>query len=167
MMGAVKPAWMHRRRNPAISLPEASFRTTHRVATPSFHLRLPARLESVPELLDALEAYADAATLPPGIGARLALVAEEIAANVAMHATGATFFEMHVTPAPGALHLTIEDDGPPYDPLARAAPDTSAALEDRAVGGLGVHLVRQMKRDAAYQRIDGRNRLVCSLALAA
>jgi serine/threonine-protein kinase RsbW len=137
------------------------------VATPSFHLRLPARLESVSALLDALEAYAEAAGLPPGIGARLALVAEEVAANVAMHAKGATFFEMRVTPAHGALNLAIEDDGPEYDPLSRATPDTTATLEDRHVGGLGVHLVRQLTQGAAYQRSEGRNRLMCSLALAA
>ncbi|MBS7793145.1 ATP-binding protein [Roseococcus sp. SDR] len=133
--------------------------------TPPFHLRLPASLESVSALLDALEAYSEAAELSPGIAARLALVAEEIAANVAMHATGATFFELRVTPASGALALSIEDDGPEYDPLARAAPDTEAAIEDREVGGLGVHLVREMTQDARYVRAGGLNRLSCALPL--
>ncbi|MEI6162005.1 MAG: ATP-binding protein [Roseococcus sp.] len=133
--------------------------------TPPFHLRLPATLESVSEMLDALEAYAEEAGIAPGIAARLALVAEEVAANVAMHATGATFFELRVTPDDGQLGLCIEDDGPEYDPLARAGPDTEAALEDRDVGGLGVHLVRELTRDARYKR-DGRlNRLVCALPL--
>lgn len=130
-----------------------------------FHLRLPATLESVSELLDALEAYAEEAGIAPGIAARLALVAEEVAANVAMHATGATFFELRVTPRDGQLGLCIEDDGPEYDPLARATPDTAAALEDRDVGGLGVHLVRELTRDAHYQRAGGLNRLVCALPL--
>lgn len=133
--------------------------------TPPFHLRLPASLDSVSTLLDALEAYAEEAELSPGIAARLNLVAEEIAANVAMHATGASFFELRVTPADGALGLSIEDDGPEYDPLARAAPDTEAAIEDRDIGGLGVHLVREMTRDARYERAGGLNRLSCALPL--
>ncbi len=133
--------------------------------TPPFHLRLPASLDSVTELLDALEAYAEAAEIAPGIAARLALVAEEIAANVAMHAEGATFFELRVTPAPGALALSIEDDGPEYDPLARATPDTAATIEDREVGGLGVHLVRELTQDARYERAGGLNRLSCALPL--
>lgn len=137
------------------------------MATPSFHLRLPAALDSVSELLDALEAYAEEAEIAPGIAARLALIAEEIAANVAMHAAGATFFELRITPGERMLRLSIEDDGPEYDPLARAMPDTEAALEDRDIGGLGVHLVRQMTQDARYERAGGLNRLVCSLALAA
>ncbi len=133
--------------------------------TPPFHLRLPASLDSVSELLDELEAYAEAADLAPGIAARLALVAEEIAANVAMHAKGASFFELRVTPGPAALVIAIEDDGPEYDPLARAAPDTAASIEDREMGGLGVHLVRELTRDARYARADGVNRLSCALPL--
>ena len=130
-----------------------------------FHLRLPATLDSVTQLLDALEAHIEAAGISPGIAARLALVAEEVTANVAMHAVGATYFEMRVTPGEGQLDVCIEDDGPEYDPLARAVPDTSAALEDRDVGGLGVHLVRELTRDARYQRRAGLNRLVCTLPL--
>ena len=61
--------------------------------------------------------------------------------------------------------IGIEDDGPEYDPLARVAPDTEAKLEDRDVGGLGVHLVRKLTRDARYMRADGLNRLVCVLPL--
>jgi len=136
------------------------------VATPPFHLRLPATLQSVSQLLDALEEYAEEAGISPGISARLALVAEEMAANVAMHAKGATFFELRITPGPQALDLAIEDDGPEYDPLARAAPDIEAALEDREIGGLGVHLVKELTQNARYQREDGLNRFLCSLSLA-
>ena len=133
--------------------------------TPPFHLRLPASLDSVSTLLDALEAYAEEAELSPGIAARLNLVAEEIAANVAMHATGASFFELRITPGDGRLAISIEDDGPEYDPLARAAPDTDASVEDRDIGGLGVHLVREMTQDARYVRAGGLNRLSCALPL--
>ncbi|MDB5413416.1 MAG: anti-sigma regulatory factor [Rubritepida sp.] len=134
---------------------------------PAFHLQLPATLDSVAELLDALEAYAEAAGINLTVTSRLALVAEEVAANVAMHAEGATFFALSVTPRPEALDLAIEDDGPEYDPLARQAPDTEADLEHRDVGGLGVHLVKKLTQGARYERSGGLNRLSCSLTLAA
>ena len=57
-------------------------RDTSRLDTPPFHLRLPVSLDSVTAVLDALEAYAETAELAPGIAARLALIAEEVAANV-------------------------------------------------------------------------------------
>ena len=39
-------------------------------------------------------------------------------------------------------------------------PDTDAALDDRPVGGLGVHLVREMMDEVSYRYEDGRNRLL-------
>lgn len=133
----------------------------------AFLLRLPAALEQVPVLEDAIEAWSSAHDLPPAVAARLQLVAEEIAANVAMHGAGASFFELRVTRAGDGLRLALLDDGPAYDPLARAAPDTEASLEKRDAGGLGVHLVRVLTRDARYERADGTNRLTCTLPGAA
>jgi serine/threonine-protein kinase RsbW len=133
---------------------------------PGFLRRLPATLDGVAELMDALEAYAEEAEIDLRVAARMNLVAEEVAANVAMHATGATWFSFAVTPGPEALDLLLEDDGPEYDPLARDEVDTEAPLEERDVGGLGVHLVRQLTRDARYERRGTINRLSCSLPLA-
>ncbi|MBS7812467.1 ATP-binding protein [Roseococcus pinisoli] len=135
------------------------------MARPAFHRRLPATLESVEELAVALEAYAEEAEIDMAVAARLGLVVEEIAANVAMHAAGATYFTLDITPSDDALELLLTDDGPAYNPLAREEVDTETALEERDVGGLGVHLVRKMTRDARYERQDGTNRLSCSLPL--
>lgn len=135
------------------------------LAKPSFHRRLPATLDSVEQLMDALEAYAEEAEIDMAVAARLNLVAEEITANVAMHATGATWFAFDVTPREHALDLVLEDDGPEYDPLAREEVDTEAELEERDVGGLGVHLVRKLTQGARYERRGATNRLSCSLVL--
>lgn len=137
----------------------------NQLAKPAFHRRLPATLDSVEELMDALEAYAEEAEIDMLVAARLNLVAEEIAANVAMHATGATYFALDVTPDGHALDIVLQDDGPEYDPLAREEVDTEAELEERDVGGLGVHLVRKLTQGARYERIGGTNRLSCSLKM--
>jgi anti-sigma regulatory factor (Ser/Thr protein kinase) len=53
--------------------------------------------------------------------------------------------------------VIARDDAPAYDPLARAEVDTSLALEDRPVGGLGVHLVKKLMQEARYERRDDTN----------
>ena len=63
------------------------------------------------------------------------------------------------------LSVEICDNGLAFDPLQRAAPDLDSSLEDRAVGGLGVHLIRQMMDLVCYQRSDGWNRLQMSKSL--
>jgi len=40
-----------------------------------------------------------------------------------------------------------------------AAPDVTARLEERRVGGLGVYLVRQMMDAVSYRRLGGHNQL--------
>jgi anti-sigma regulatory factor (Ser/Thr protein kinase) len=59
-----------------------------------------------------------------------------------------------------ALTIEITDDGIPFDPLTDAKkPDVDAPLEDRPIGGLGVHLVRTMMDEVTYEREDGKNHL--------
>ncbi len=48
--------------------------------------------------------------------------------------------------------MTVQDDGMPFNPLARQAPDTNVALADREIGGLGIHLVRNMFDEVHYER---------------
>ena len=132
----------------------------------AFFQRHPPTTDGVAALLDALEAFADQAGIAPGTAMRLALVAEEMAANIANHGTGATFFELRANVADGSVGLVFEDDGPAFDPLAGPDADTFAPLEEREVGGLGLHLIRTMTRDARHERVEGRNRLICSLLAA-
>ena len=72
-------------------------------------------------------------------------------------------------PAPGSplpsVRLVITDDAPAYDPLARPEVDTSLPLEDRPIGGLGVHLVKKLMTHAAYARHEGHNILTLERVL--
>jgi anti-sigma regulatory factor (Ser/Thr protein kinase) len=58
------------------------------------------------------------------------------------------------------LHICIEDGGIPFNPLPVNCPDTQCPLEKRSVGGLGIHLVRNMMDEVDYRREKGRNILM-------
>jgi serine/threonine-protein kinase RsbW len=126
-------------------------------------LTIPPATAEVERLIEAVEAFAEEAGLPPKATHRLTLVVEELAVNIATHGSvgegAATFVAVSLRRQGDEVTLTLEDDGRPFDPLARAAPDTGAALEDREIGGLGVHFVKQVSRSVAYRREAGRNRL--------
>lgn len=55
------------------------------------------------------------------------------------------------------LRATLVDDGRPFDPFARPAPDLDAPLDARPVGGLGLHIVKTMMDETQYHREDERN----------
>ena len=57
----------------------------------------------------------------------------------------------------GELRIILSDDAAPFDPLAQAAPDLTIPLEDRPIGGLGIHMLRQMSTGFAYAFENGRN----------
>jgi serine/threonine-protein kinase RsbW len=61
----------------------------------------------------------------------------------------------------------VHDSPWPFDPLTVAPPDRTAPLAERKVGGFGIHFVRNLLIELAYQRIGDRNRLVLTKSLSA
>jgi len=60
----------------------------------------------------------------------------------------------------GRLTITVKDRGTPFDPTKQAAVDVDAGLEERTIGGLGIHLVISIMDTVAYRRTtDGYNEM--------
>ena len=55
------------------------------------------------------------------------------------------------------FHLSIHHWGQPFDPLERADPNLTEGIDERRIGGLGIHLVRHMADELYYQRQAGAN----------
>jgi anti-sigma regulatory factor (Ser/Thr protein kinase) len=91
---------------------------------------------------------------------------DEVLANVVRHGLAgrgeSAWVELELQLEPGdppRCEVRIEDDGPEFDPLRAAAPDTSLGVDEREVGGLGIELVKRLMDEVHYERRDGRNRL--------
>lgn len=57
------------------------------------------------------------------------------------------------------LTITVIDDGHPFDPLTAPPPDLSVDLLDRPIGGLGLHMLRELADHFSYRRCDNTNQL--------
>ena len=55
------------------------------------------------------------------------------------------------------LKFIIYDWGKPFDPTTKSEIDTSLPAEERAIGGLGIHLLRQIMDSINYERTNGMN----------
>ena len=51
----------------------------------------------------------------------------------------------------------MTDSGIPFDPTQKAEVDITLSAEERAIGGLGIHLVRQLMDEVIYNREDDKN----------
>jgi anti-sigma regulatory factor (Ser/Thr protein kinase) len=60
--------------------------------------------------------------------------------------------------------MTLTDDGHEFNPLAAPEPDLDQDIEDRPIGGLGLHLVQSMAKRVEYERRQGRNLLTLTYA---
>lgn len=58
-----------------------------------------------------------------------------------------------------SVEIVVSYNGAPFDPLSRPDPLTRGRLEDRAVGGLGIYLVKKLMDAVVYERVGETNRL--------
>ena len=55
------------------------------------------------------------------------------------------------------LIITIEDDGIPFNPFRTESPDIKLSIAERNLGGLGVHIVKNLVDEYHYIRQSNRN----------
>ncbi len=94
---------------------------------------------------------------------RINLVLEELGLNIIDYAHddgGDHEFDISLTCGENAITIELVDDGKAFDPLSDAPKvDIESNLEDRRVGGLGLHLVRTTVDEMKYRREHGKNHL--------
>ena len=101
-------------------------------------------------------------SLGQDVGFDLNLLLEELFTNTLRHGGCAGtehVAEVHFTHRVDGVTIEYADRGAPFDPTTAPTADLTAPLEERPMGGLGIHLIRQTMRDFEYQRLDGWNRI--------
>lgn len=117
----------------------------------------------VREVNAAFAGFAEAHALPADVRRSLNVALDELLANALSHGrTGRDPCSMTVEVQLDQERVTVilTDDGAPFDPFGRDAPDTTLSVEERAIGGLGIHLVGQLMDQVSYQRREGNNVVV-------
>lgn len=123
-------------------------------------LTLPNDVKQVPLLAEFIDGICEAAEVDMMLTMQLNLAIEEAVVNVMNYAypagtEGTVCIDAQMSN--GVLQFVISDSGAPFDPTARAEVDTTLSAEERGIGGLGIHIVRQIMDSIDYKRIDGRN----------
>lgn len=117
-------------------------------------------VSALEQLSVAVENFAERIELSPGESFKLNLVLDELVTNITdyafvddgLHGIFVTLW--HEGEWYGA---EVRDQGLAFNPLDVPPPDLESPVEERHIGGLGVHFLREMMDAYDYRRSDGWN----------
>lgn len=117
-------------------------------------------IQQIPTLAE----WIDALGIPQNLNMPINLALEEAVSNVMLYAypgrdDGKVIVEFVLSKTHDGERLlfTITDTGVPFDPTAQKEADITLSAEERSIGGLGIHLVRQIMDEVVYRREETRN----------
>lgn len=103
-----------------------------------------------------LEHFSDAKSIPSNIVFSMDHALAEYLQNLVDH-SDAHHAHVSFEYDEMSLRVTIKDDGKPYDLLAHQPVDLSVPFAERAIGGLGIHMIRKMLDHVSYETSSGWN----------
>jgi anti-sigma regulatory factor (Ser/Thr protein kinase) len=104
--------------------------------------------------------FAEALGVQSAISQSLILAFDELLSNIIYYAyqdDNEHEIEIQVDLTETSVTATIMDDGVAFNPFGLDEPDTTTSLQSREIGGLGIHLVRQIIDQVGYEHRDGKN----------
>jgi serine/threonine-protein kinase RsbW len=128
------------------------------------------RREEFARVVDTVDKFADEHHLAAEIVGDVQVALDEVLTNIVDYGyTDDADHEIriHLRVGDRVLEAIVEDDGVPFNPLESATPDTSAPLQERRIGGVGLHFVKNLMDEVSYDRVGDRNRLVLKKYLTA
>ena len=125
-------------------------------------VKIETRVEELNRIASVVEEMGEKERWPPDLVFKVNLILEELCLNIINygHTGGLHEIDITLTSTEDALTIDVMDDGMPFDPISDApTPDVNAPMEDRGIGGLGVHLVQAMTDEMHYRRVRDTNQV--------
>ena len=124
-------------------------------------LTLPATIENIETVIDFVNGQLEEIKCPLKAQMQIDIAIDELFGNIAHYAynpeTGPATVRVEVTEDPIAVVITFIDRGVPYDALKKEDPDITLSAEERAIGGLGIFMVKKTMDEISYEYKDGKN----------
>lgn len=119
-----------------------------------------ASLKNLPAIVEKVLAAAANCNISKDQAGQLELAFEEAMVNVCSYAYpegegGAV--EVVAGNNPEGFFVQIIDDGAPFNPLTSPPPNLDVDIADRKIGGLGIHLIRNLMNNVKYRRENNQN----------
>ena len=126
-------------------------------------LVIDAKTDNLPQVMEFVDCLLEELQCPMRTQMQVDIAVEEIFVNIAHYAytpdTGLARILVEIREDPVEIRITFEDQGIPYNPLAREDPDVTLSAEKRKIGGLGIFMTKKAMDDVCYEYRDNKNLL--------
>ena len=126
----------------------------------SITIRLPADVREIERLNQLVRRFGELHEIPSRALYAVNLALDEVVTNVVLYGfeiSAGQEVAVRVETTGDDLRSEVVDGGREFNPLNAPLPDLTAALEERALGGLGIHLVRSLMDRVEYRRENAKN----------
>lgn len=126
-------------------------------------ITLLAVVENIPSVTAFIDGELEKAGCSPKAQMQIDIAIDELFSNIAHYAyaplKGPATVRFDLDKETGVASVTFLDRGVPYNPLRHQDPDVTLSAENRAIGGLGIFMVRKSMDEICYEYRDGFNML--------
>ena len=129
----------------------------------NLEVKLPNSIAALNSLHDTVVQFCRRWTIHPDTEFKIDLALEEIFTNIVRYGYDDNRPHEIVVRLKGSrdsVRISVEDDGRHFNPLLAPTVDIHAPAAERPIGGLGIHLVRNLLDQVRYQRRPSGNRLI-------
>ena len=119
-------------------------------------LHLDSDIQQIPKLSSFLATVAEEKKLSQSVATSINIAIEEAVTNVIMY-SGADSVDIETESNDNEIIYTVKDSGKPFDPTQTPDVDTNQSLDDRKIGGLGIHLFKKIMDSVTYKRLGDKN----------
>jgi len=119
--------------------------------------------EEAPRIARQVEQYLQKNKISEPIVNKILLCVDELFTNIITHAyhdklDHAVLLECRIFE--NRLELELRDDGVPFDPTSQNRPNINQPIDQRNIGGLGIHLIQMLMDKVEYKREGDFNVLI-------
>ena len=121
------------------------------------------KIENLNKLAEFIENFGEEHELSPKNIFELNLILDELITNIISYAyedDSDHIIELDINKEKDELKIQLIDDGKEFNPLEKEEVKLDEDLDERKIGGLGIHIVKEKTDEIKYKRESNKNILM-------
>ncbi len=130
------------------------------ISSDSTYVNIKNKLKEITTVITKFETFGTVNNLSIPIIQKFNIVFDELLSNIISYGyndSNEHIIEMGIELKSERLIITITDDGIPFNPFQKDPPDTMLSVDERSIGGLGIHIVKNLMDEYGYKRNADKN----------